>query len=162
MPHLVQVFGSVQVADFQLCPVALPSVAPHLVQVLGAVQVAALKLCVQTVGAGIVGVEVVEVAGTVGAVDVWVVGAVGTEEVSGIVGATEVVGAVEVTGTVVTVVPVDVGGCTVCVVLLAETDTLLEDTDTLLVDTDVLGFVWGISSSAQAHRANTIVSTKSQ
>ena len=41
--HTVQVLDSVQVAFFQLCPFALPSVSPHT-QVLGSVQVASEKL----------------------------------------------------------------------------------------------------------------------
>ena len=72
VPHTVHVLGSEHVASFQLCPLALPSVAPQE-QVFGAVQVAALKLCV--CGGSVVGAVVGSVVGVplVGAVDADVV-----------------------------------------------------------------------------------------
>ena len=72
VPHTVHILGSEQVASFQLCPLASPSVAPQE-QVFGAVQVAALKLCV--CGGSVVGAVVGAVVGVplVGAVDADVV-----------------------------------------------------------------------------------------
>ena len=86
VPHTVHILGSEQVASFQLCPLASPSVAPQE-QVFGAVQVAALKLCVcggSVVGAivgsivgvvldSVVGVVVVSLVGDVDSNSAWLV-----------------------------------------------------------------------------------------
>ena len=77
VPHTVHILGSEQVASFQLCPLASPSVAPQE-QVFGAVQVAALKLCV--CGGSVVGAVVGAVVGSV--VGVPLVGAVDADVVS--------------------------------------------------------------------------------
>ena len=80
VPHTVHIFGSEQVASFQLCPLASPSVAPQE-QVFGAVQVAALKLCV--CGGSVVGAVVGAVVGSVvGVVVASVGGVVASDDVS--------------------------------------------------------------------------------
>ena len=83
VPHIVHVLGSEQVASFQLCPLALPSVAPQE-QVFGAVQVAELKLCV--CGGSVVGAVVGLVVGAVvGSVVGGIVGSVADSAVGVVV-----------------------------------------------------------------------------
>jgi len=109
IPHTVHIFGSEQVASFQLCPLGSPSVAPQE-QVFGVVQVAELKLCV--CGGSVVGAVVGAVVGSiVGAVVGLVVGAVVGSIVGAVVGLVVGVVVVSIVGAVVGLVADALVGC---------------------------------------------------